>query len=932
MGFVVGIDLGTTNSSVSFAETRSSRRRAGPGIRPLPIPQLTGPGEVGPGRVLPSFLYLPGPHEMPSQSLALPWDEHPEAIAGAFARDQGVKVPMRLVSSAKSWLCHGKVDRERPILPWGADEGGVPRLSPVEASSAYLSHILGAWNHVQGREDALKKQQVVLTVPASFDEVARDLTLKAADMAGLKEVLLLEEPLAAFYAWLMEHEADWESQIQPGSLVLVCDVGGGTTDFSLIVLRQKDEKPVFERIAVGDHLILGGDNMDLALARLVEGRLGGGTRGQLRMEQWQSLCYQCRLGKETMLSGLEESRRITLVGAGRQLIAGTVFGELTREEVEQVVLEGFFPPIDRGADLQESSRVGITEFGLPYAQDPAITRHLLRFLKRHEQEVLSILERDHPGPDLILCNGAALKPPAVQQRIRDQIAAWFFEGSPSMPRVLQNPDLDLAVSLGAAYYGLARMGQGVRVESGSPRAYYLGVHTGGTGSGGESLNQPPGQQALCLVERGMEEGTSRELEGRGFSVLANQPVQFNLYSSSFRTGDRVGDLVTVDDTLMSLPPMQTAIRFGKKAGETAIPVRLEAGYTEVGTLALWCRAIHSDHRWRFQFQLRDMEGPRGVAERQVLEEEIIDQAVKEVKTVFGGTHGGGGSPETLGKRVMQIVDLSKDQWPLALLRRLADELVMLASARAKTPAHEARWLNLTGFCLRPGLGDPLDEHRVGSLWKLFHEGPVNRKNPQIRAEWWTLWRRVSGGLTAGQQARTSQELALLLKPGKGGDKAKPLAQEHREAWMALANLERLRSQDKESWGRLLLKELRPKTPPPYWWALSRIGAREPLYGPVDQVVSSDEATRWIETLLKGDWKDARPVGMALAWIARQTGDRKRDVAGRMRDRVVAWLEAFEWSGSLVQMVQEVVPLDAKEQGIMFGESLPSGIQLHTRAE
>jgi len=515
-------------------------------------------------------------------------------------------VPKRVVSSAKSWLCNAEVDREALILPWGADEE-VQKLSPVEATSAYLRHIKEAWNHTAEGDEGLylEHQTVVITVPATFDEVARELTLKAASRVGIENVVLLEEPLAAFYNWLMKHEQKWDRLVRPGELLLVCDVGGGTTDFTLITLREAKGDPVFERIAVGDHLILGGDNMDLALARRLERRLKTKQKGPLNTHRWQALCHQCRQAKEEILSDLAKSKVITLVGEGRRVIADTISARLTRKEIEETILDGFFPLIGPGDTLAERPRPGMTELGLPYAQDPAITRHLVRFLEQHRNDVVQMLGKETPRPDLILFNGAALKPSRIQARIREAVRRWFKEKDRTLPRVLASSDLDLAVALGASYYGLAKKGYGVRVRSGSARAYYLGVFVGVGATEREGAHSRAPEKAICLVERGMPEGTKNELNDKSFYVLANQPVRFYLYSSNFRAGDRVGDVINVDHSLIPLPPLQTVIQFGKKPKGISVPVKVEAWYMEVGTLALWCQSTQSIHRWRFQFQLRE---------------------------------------------------------------------------------------------------------------------------------------------------------------------------------------------------------------------------------------------------------------------------------------------------------------------------------------
>lgn len=926
--FIIGIDLGTTNSAVSYVDLLGEETDERE-IRIFRVPQLTGPGEISQLDFLPSFLYLAGEHEISDSAVDLPWEPGCRTIAGAFARDQGARVPKRLVFSSKSWLCHGKVDRRAPILPWGADEG-LQRVSPIEATSTFLRHIREAWNHYHAGEENLylENQLVIITVPASFDQVARDLTVEAAQQAGIGDITLLEEPLAAFYRWLYLHERHWDQLVQPGELILVCDVGGGTTDFTLITLREVGGKPVFERIAVGDHLLLGGDNMDLTLARHLELRLQNGRQESLNIHRWQALCQQCREAKESMLSGLADSRVVTLVGEGRRLIADTLSATLDLVEVEKIILDGFFPLVEDQENVSEEARHGMTEFGLPYAQDPAITRHLFRFLRRHTDGVKEVLGRETPKPDLVLFNGGALKPLAVQERLRGMLRSCFHESDEAFPRVLVNSDLDLAVSLGAAYYGLVQAGSGIRVGSGSARAYYLAVgesDTVQTVAGGPHL-------AICLVERGMEEGSRIDLATREFRVLANQPVGFDLYSSSFRTGDRAGDLVEIDDSLTPLPPVQTVIRFGKKARETSLPVRVEARYTELGTLAIWCRALQSEHRWRLQFQLREQRGDAPETDREVFEESLVEQVFALIEETFSSKKEDT-APEALVGAIADMVERPKEEWPSSLIRRMADRLAGAVSARELSPEHESRWLNLTGFCLRPGFGDALDEDRIQRLWKIFNDGPIHTRKAQVISEWWILWRRVAGGLNQGHQKKVLREVSPLLRAGKGGAKKlkkRLSAQAHMEMWMALASMERLTVQDKVFWGRLLLKNLTPKrSRPQYWWALSRIGAREPLYGPVDKVIPPDEVASWTETILSKPWRNPKPVIMALSHLCRLTGDRKRDLESRALGPAREWLRASGAAENHVKMLEDVVPMARHEESIIFGDSLPPGILMHT---
>ncbi|MCK5784396.1 MAG: Hsp70 family protein, partial [Desulfobacterales bacterium] len=454
--YVIGIDLGTTNSAVSYVEPASENGTDQQPEKPLKqrikifkVPQLTGSGEVNRVSVLPSFLYIPGAYDISKDSISLPWKTDENNFSGVFARDHGAKIPARLVSSAKSWLCHNNVDRHSKILPWGSGDD-VYKVSPIQATASYLKHLKRAWNHEKGDDEDLyfENQMIVITVPASFDEVARDLTVEAATQAGLKNVTLLEEPLAAFYSWLIRHEHDWNKRVNENELILVCDVGGGTTDFTLITLISVDGSPRFERIAVGDHLILGGDNIDLALARHVETGFGK-NKPALTGDKWKTLCHQCRQAKENILNGNTDSEKITIMGEGRGLIAGTVSSTLLRESLEKIVLDGFFPLVDSKTIKKKEAKKAITEFGLPYEQEPAMTRHLGWFLDHHKDDVEKILNKS-PFPDLVLFNGGSLKPSIIQDRIRESIRHWFDQENAETPRVLENPDPDLAVALGAS--------------------------------------------------------------------------------------------------------------------------------------------------------------------------------------------------------------------------------------------------------------------------------------------------------------------------------------------------------------------------------------------------------------------------------------------------------------------------------------------------
>lgn len=937
--YIIGIDLGTTNCAVSYIDlvNNSSDSKKIKQTRIFKVPQLIGPGEFAGLSVLPSFLYIPGEYDIAKEAMAAPWkisqrSRQDKNFVGAFARDHGAKVPARLVSSAKSWLCHSGVDRLAPILPWNSSED-ILKISPIQATAAYLKHIKKAWNINMAKEDEylLENELVILTVPASFDEVARDLTLQAANMAGLRDVILLEEPLAGFYSWLVRHEENWNDYVKTSQLILVCDVGGGTTDFTLIILREVDGSPRFERIAVGNHHILGGDNIDLALAEYIEKKVGK-KKLSLNHDKWKSLCHQCRQAKEEIFENRLESKRITLMGSGRRLIAGTISTQIDRDTVEKIILDEFFPLIESPAEYSPSKVRDPAESGLPYEKDPAITRHLINFLKKHQSQITKATGKKEPLPDLILFNGGTLKPTVIRERIKNSIRKWLKntdEKTDEKPVVLSNPDLDLAVARGAAYYGLVKSGKGVRVGSGSPRTIYLEVEQQNI-KPEKSEKKQDIKTALCLVERGLEEGSDIELSHHAFEVLANHQVNINLYTSSFRSGDKCGDLIKINDSFTRLAPLQTIIKFGKKGVKTLIPVKVGGSYTEVGTLELWCKSQVSNHRWHLNFQLRGSDSKTAIKDEEVFDTELIDKLCLTLKEVFKDPKGIK-NLDKLIKTLTRLIEKPREKWPLGLIRKLADQLLDLMKLRKLSLNHEIRWLNLVGFFLRPGFGDGFDDQRIKKLWQIYNQGLINGNKIQARTEWWIMWRRVAGGLQAGHQRQFAQALTKILAPKKGGA-SRISPQERLEIWMALANMEQLQVKDKVKWGRQLLKEINQKKPvAQHFWALSRMGARELFYGSLDRVVGKDEVSAWIEKILSKKWSDPKPVGFAIIQMARRTGDRVRDLDQALIERIIEWLSANSIPGSYWEILQKVKPLEKQETQSVFGESLPAGIIITNKA-
>jgi molecular chaperone DnaK (HSP70) len=608
--FVVGIDLGTTNCALAWAD--SSAPETDGRVRMAGLPQLVNPGEVEARPLLPSFLYIPGSVDFPAGTTALPWDPRPTHVIGELARRRGAENAMRLVASAKSWLSYGGAKRTAPILPWGAPEE-VAHLSPVDASAEYLRHLAAAFDvTVAGGEAdlALARQDVLITVPASFDEEARELTLRAARAAGLDQVTLLEEPQAAFYAWLDAMGDRWRSRVRVGDLILVCDVGGGTTDFSLIAVSERNGDLALERVAVGEHILLGGDNMDLALARLLQQRLE--AEGH-RIDTWHlhGLWHQCRLAKESLLADPSQTERpVTLLGRGSRLVGATITTALTRADVDQVLLEGFFPTVRSDDMPARQRRVGLQELGLPYAADAAVTRHLARFLSRQGgAESDALVRRGRSGlasPTHLLFNGGVMKAPALRSRVIAVLNGWLAEDGfdPMDDRhVLESASLDHAVALGAAAYGLARRGHGIRIRSGAPRTYYVGIESAMPAVPG----LPAPLKALCVVPFGMEEGSSAAIPGREFGLVVGEAAEFRFLSSIVRKSDPIGSLIEDwGDELEELSPLDVVLQIEGQE-DAMVPVTLESRVTETGTMELWCVSRDGLQRWKLELNIRERE-------------------------------------------------------------------------------------------------------------------------------------------------------------------------------------------------------------------------------------------------------------------------------------------------------------------------------------
>jgi hypothetical protein len=755
---------------------------------------------------------------------------------------------------------------------------------------------------------------------------------------------------------------------------LVVDVGGGTSDFSLIRVGEEKGEVTFIRDAVGDHLLLGGDNMDLALAKAVETKLPG---GRLDAAQFGSLVQACRAAKEALLaSPPPPSFPVTVMGKGRSVVGGTVSVNITPEDVTKTLFEGFFPAVPFDAELTKGAHVGLQEMGLPYVADPAVTRHLASFVRQqlasgdregggNNQEQGTAAPRSPATVDAILFNGGVFQPEVLRQRILDVMRPWFDRPDARWdPLILTSPSLDLAVSWGAAYFAWLRHSGGKRIGGGIPRSYYVQVETETPGRGIHAHSIP----VLCVVPRRLQEGEEVRIAEPVLELALGQPVLFPLYTSTVRGDDKPGQVLRLPaESLLQLPPLHTILRGGKRAGAKRVPVTLAAKCTEIGTLELYCESKEGN-RWRLEFNVRDVlreptkeeqEAEESAAVIDVFPEEKVQAAGALIAAVFGDSasrvsHDAGeknppvdtgGSPPTtseLPKLLEAALESPRSDWPTGLCRRLWEFLEANAAGRSKSPQHLSRWYNLTGFVLRPGFGDPVDRYRVESLWKLITaaasapasgQASGGRKPtvPEGGADYWIMWRRVSGGLNAALQQALFTRLKPVLLPVKGKAFSRPPANEYAEMWRAAASLERLDAKTKEHLGAAVLKDCKKSPVPTYaFWSLTRLGARVQLYGPLNSVVHPEVVEDWIEQLLPftpGNESEKNGWLFCLSQLARQSGLRAVDVSDQTRNRVLGILRSHPCPGAWKRMVEEVVASEGEEASRLFGESLPIGLRL-----
>ncbi|EQB0499126.1 Hsp70 family protein [Vibrio sp. Vb0349] len=933
--FLVGIDLGTTNTVVAYCEITDNLEQSEVSL--FDIDQLIGPGEVVRKPLLPSFRYHPAVGQISPSDLTLPWENEPvsgdisNVIVGEWARELGAKVEGRQVSSAKSWLSHQAVDRSSDILPWAGAQD-VDKVSPVIASASYLNHIRQAWNY-RHPSNKLEDQDVVVTVPASFDETARKLTLEAAQLAGLKKIVLLEEPQAVCYDWYARHQQTAADELKELPLILVCDVGGGTTDLSLIEASfSSQDELALDRIGVGEHLMLGGDNLDLALAHLAESRLSqnkGEQSKKLTAASLTKLIQQTRKAKENLLSSsAPEEVKITMLGSGSKLLGGTKSIGLSKQEVHQIALDGFFPLSDF-SEVPDKRRSAVVEFGLPYVADPAVSKHVAEFLTQHQQVARAALgiedDKQNAVPVGLLLNGGVFNSELVTERVTTLLSDW--RGAPVT--VLDNPHPDWSVALGAVAFGKARRGAQLKIGGGAARSYFLHL---------QEKNKMG--KALCLLAKGTEEGHEIRLSGRRFSLTLGEPVRFNLLTSTHdtltnNTAIQNGVMVDVDPDLFApLPPYITTLE-GEGAELQAnqkerVEVQLACQLTEVGTLKMECVSAEDDSkRWELEFEVRNKQTDDS---EQVKLHPKLNECKELIARLYSGNKKSAESKEikTLAKDLEKKLG-KRDEWDFTTLRQLFDTFAQGRKRRRRSEQHEKNWLRLAGFALRPGFGDPTDSWRIEQVWGLYQQN-IQFKNHQGWTDWWVFWRRIAGGLSQEQQETILADIAKYLHPGamKNPQSAKAAQDMGYESMVRLsASLEHLEVEDKVLLATWFLSKAinHNQFEQAHWWAMGRLASRTPLYGSQHNVVPREQAEQWLPKLLEQNWQKEPMIAFAAVMICRKTGDRLFDISDDYREQVLAKLKQSKVPESWVSLVEEVKELSESESKRIFGDALPSGLTL-----
>ncbi|MBL4712848.1 MAG: Hsp70 family protein [Gammaproteobacteria bacterium] len=906
--YVIGIDLGTSNIAVAYARLPTASDEQKPAAFEVwSIPQWLDNGQWGKANTLPALRYHPGA-ELDAKQHLLPWPQSPlqaklpQAVFGHWAQQLGIAMPGRLVQSAKSWLCN---PAEQTSLPWHAAEG-VETISAVHAVASYLDYLRCAWLDCFPHAP-LEQQRIQITVPASFDEYARALTQQAIELAGLPSTQLLEEPLAACYDWL--HRSSDASPLNACQQLLVCDIGGGTSDFTLInITTDKDKhQPTLSRIAVGEHLMLGGDNIDLALAMQAQQKLTNTSSRQLDMKQVQQLTQQSRLAKEQLLaSNAPEDVTINLLGSGSALIGGTQQTRLTRKEVEQLTLDGFFPVVEATAYPKQRSGA-LVQTGLPYPADAAISRHLASFLAPYAKKTGHY-------PDALLLNGSPFHSQQLRQRMIDQLQHWQAK----QLTLLDNPEPGLAVARGAAYFGWLKQQNQQLIRSDAAHSYFAIV------------DSPSGKQAFCILPKGSATDQPYVLETPEFKLKCGQAVQFNVASDGSPQHYQLGQSIADNHQLHHLPALTTQL-----SGKQSINVRLTTKLSELGQLEIVCQSI-SNHpqQWPLSFNLRDHEQSRDEQTSEVKQHSLQNKAenntVITANTLLTQVYGTQKPPLDTGKLRQSLEKQlgKREKWSASTARALSDTLLAGASKRRRSQKHERLWFNLTGFTLRPGAGMPDDAQRINQLWQLYKQNLQYHQESPNWIEWWILWRRVAAGLHEKQQSMLMNDIANVVVPGFTRNAGKKPRQQAGidERTRLLGALERIPVDAKIEIGDRLIKKIsKGENLSATAWALARVGARQLAYASPDQRVAPALVAPWIKTLLSLNWKKQPELCFPAAALTRLT-DPAFLTDDTLRQQVIEKLEKENQSQRWTDWLSGEDDLSDKQNQI-WGDSLPSGLSL-----
>lgn len=903
--YVVGIDLGTTNTVVSYAPIEGEDS-----VKLFSVKQMVGEGEVGERTSLPSVAFVESAKEGTPRS-ALSWSDD-GLIIGALARRLASSHSEFCVQSAKSWLSYSGVDRRAPILPWGGS-ADVSKYSPVQVSAAFLTHVRAAWD--QDFPDApMHAQEVVLTVPASFDDTARRLTVEAARLAGLSGALfLLEEPQAAFYDQLSAKP----EILEPGCLVLVVDVGGGTTDLTLIRcgggLTEPGER--FERVAVGSHLLLGGDNMDLLLAYEAERRILG-RNGSLNSRLMNQLVSSCRIAKERAFGDdAVDSYTVSLPSRGSRLVQGTRSCTFSGDEIVTLVTSAFVPDVPFDAEVKRGGGMALSALGLPYEQEPLLTKHIADFLRRHTH---------HGFPSHVLFNGGVFRGEALRRALFKVLTRWSNTAGQAL-KELPEGNLDTSVARGATAYGLSRHGLGDRIGGGVSSNYFVTVERR------NKKGRRKGKAGLCVLPKGTNNNERLHLDAQVFNLVAGRPIQMTVLCGGvdlMPLGTAKGDAW---DDYKSLPPVQTVVVAHEDAQQ--VPVTLSTCMTELGLLELWAHAIDRHDVYQFEFKSTpDVLAPGPSMGSAHLDSMGDFESIEAHLLIVFGKPDPNADPRDIRRlfRTLEgLVGAPREAWSLGTLRRVFDLLIRGAKRRRRSERHEMSFLYLAGLCLRPGLGDSFDEWRVKRLWSLFNEGVHFHQRLENWDAWWVAWRRVSGGLDgASQQSLFDQLSPWLVRVLDGKLTKKDRFRQPTEAMRLLAALERIATSDKRQWGERFVGMMeQPEEPGLASWCLARLGAREMVYGGAEGVVDPRVVQGWLTRLLELDWRAGTMIQHCVVSLGRCTGDRERDLEPAFRMQLAQRLADEGAEEGIIESMKRPTELRIEETHRLLGDTLPDGLRM-----